>query len=248
MPGPFGYRLAIIAAATLLSGEVARAQKPELQADMPRLSVVGEGVARAAPDMATVTMGVVSEAPHAREALSANTDSMQRILDALKAAGVAPRDLQTSGFTVEPIYSQPPRDFDGSQPFEPQIVGYRVRNEVTVRVRDLAKTGEILDQTLTLGANSVSGPTFTVADPAPLEDKARRAAVEDAMRKATLYAGAARVTLGPIARIEENVTEGPQPIPLAAMAREKASDAAVPVEGGEIAFQAQVAITWRIAE
>jgi uncharacterized protein YggE len=196
--------------------------------------------------MAIITLGVVSEATSAREALTANSQSMTRILDALRAAGIESRDLQTSGFTVEPRYSQPPRNWNGTDPFEPKIVGYTVRNQITVRVRQLDQVGAMLDQVITLGANTVSGPTFTVADASEFEDQARRAAVRDAMEKAELYSEAAGVTLGPIFRIEENVAQWPQPVPMAAMARQEAADASVPIESGELTFQAQVSISWRL--
>ena len=129
---------------------------------------------------------------------------MNRILDALKQAGIEPRDLQTSGFSVDPVYSQPPQGQDPSVPFRPEIVGYRVQNNLTLRIRDLTRVGALLDQVVTLGANSISGPTFTVDDPTALQDKARSAAIADALRKGKLYAGAAGIALGSIFRIDEN--------------------------------------------
>ena len=227
-------------------GAAARAQTPERPPVERLLSVVGEGTVRGRPDMAVIVMGVVSEAKTAGEALDANSASVARIIEALRADGVQSRDLQTANFSVEPIYTQPPPGYDGSQPFEPKIVAYRVRNELTLRIRELGRTGALLDQVVTLGANSISGPVFTVADPTPLEDQARRAAMRDARRKGELYAEAASIQLGPIARIEESVTSIPQPVPMGAMAREMSADSAVPVEGGELTFQAQVSISWEI--
>ena len=213
------------------------------------LSVSGEGIVKGAPDIALITLGVVSEASAAREALAANSQSMDRILTALKEGGIEPRDLQTSGFSVEPIYSQPPRDFDNAQPFEPEIIGYRVRNNLTLRIRDLQNVGALLDEVVTLGANSISGPTFTVDDPTPLEDEARRAAVADALRKSRLFAEAAGIALGPIFRIEEGYTQPPQPLAAdAMMMRLEAAPSAVPIEGGELTFQAQVTVSWRLAD
>ena len=213
------------------------------------LSVVGQGTVRGLPDTAMITLGVVSDAVSAREALSANTASMTRIIDALKAEGIDARDLQTSNFSVEARYSQPPRNWNGTDPFEPKIVGYTVRNQLTLRIRQLDRVGALLDQVITLGANSISGPTFSVASASELEDQARRAAMRDAIRKGELYAQAAGVALGPIARIEESVMQWPQPVPMGAMARqEAAADASVPVEGGELTFQAQVSVSWRLGE
>ncbi len=212
------------------------------------LSVTGEGVVRARPDMAVITLGVVSEAKNAGEALSANNAAMTRILEALRADGLESRDLQTSGFSVEPLYSQPPRDYDGSTPFTPQIVAYRISNNITLRIRELTRVGEILDQVVTLGANSISGPSFTVADPTPLEDQARRAALRDALRKGTLYAEAADQTLGSIFRIDETFSRPPQPYQMGAAMRMEAADSAVPIEGGELTFQAQVSVSWSLVD
>jgi uncharacterized protein YggE len=99
---------------------------------------------------------------------------------------------------------------------------------------------------IALGANSITGPTFAAAEPGTLEDQARRAAMRDAVDKGKLYAEAAGVSLGPIMRIEENVTQWPQPVPMGAMARESAQDASVPIEAGELTFQAQVSVSWQL--
>ena len=231
-----------------LAATSANAQAAAAEVRERLLSVAGEGVVRAQPDMALITLGVVSEAAAAREALSANNEAMARLLEALKEGGMESRDLQTYGFSVEPLYSQPPRDYDGTTPFTPQIVGYRVSNNLTLRIRDLDRVGEILDQAVTLGANSISGPTFTVADPTPLQDQARRAAIRDALRKAELYSEAADVALGPIFRIDESYMQPPQPFHPEAAMRLQAADASVPIEAGELTFQAQVSVSWSLAD
>ena len=212
------------------------------------LSVVGEGIVRGRPDMAVISLAVVTEAKEARGALSQNSAGMARLTDALRAKRIEARDLQTSGFSVEPRYSQPPQNQEGDRPFTPEIIGYTVRNELIVRVRDLARTGEILDAAVTLGANSISGPVFTLADPSAQEDLARRAAIRDALRKGALYADAAGVKLGPITRIDESAPAPQRPIPMAAMAREVSADSAVPIQGGELTTSMQVAVSWRIAD
>jgi uncharacterized protein YggE len=242
-----GILLAALAVATLL-GAGAEAQTLQVEPRERLLSVAGQGTVRARPDTALITLGVVSEAHSAGEALAANNESMTRIIAALREEGMESRDLQTSGFSVEPVYSQPPPNYDGSQPFAPEIVGYRVHNNLTLRIRDLERVGTLLDQVVTLGANSISGPTFTLADPTPLEDQARRAAVRDALRKGTLYAEAAGVALGSIFRIEESYVQPPQPFEGAAMRLEMAADTSVPIEGGELTVEAQVSVSWVIAD
>jgi uncharacterized protein len=238
----------LVLAVGISSLAAAPAAAQTIRHEEPAISVIGEGTVRGQPDAAIINAGVVSEADTARQALDENSAAVAAMVRALRGAGIDPRDLQTAGFFVEPVFSQPPPDYDGSQQFEPKIVGYRVRNELTVRIRNLQRTGTILDEIVSLGANSISGPIFTVNDPTPLEDQARRAAIRDALRKGQLYAQAANVPLGPIVRIEENVFRQPQPVPMSAMAREAAQDAAVPIEGGELAFEAQVHVTWRIGD
>jgi len=241
-------KLAIVlfAAALALPAGHAFAQAPEPEQRL--MSMSGVGTVQASPDMANITLGVVSENESAREALSANSRSMARVLDTLKEEGLEPRDLQTSGFSLEPVFSQPPPGYDHSRPFRPEIVAYRVHNNVTVRVRELDRVGAILDLVVTLGANSVSGPVFKVEDSKPLEDKARVAAVRDARRKAELYAGAADVTLGPIMRIDESYSRPPQPFQAAPMMRMEAADGSVPIESGELTFEAQVTVSWELRD
>jgi uncharacterized protein YggE len=215
----------------------------------PRLmSLTGRGEVMASPDMAVLSLGVVSEDMTARRALLDNTRAMTALVEAMKKAGVGPKDLQTSGFSVAPKYSRPRRNQSGPQP-APEIVGYSVRNTLTVRIRDLANAGEILDSAVSLGANAISGLTFTVAEPKPLQNEARKAAMADVLEKAALYAKAAGIRLGPI----QTITEGggirpPRPVAMARAQAEIAFDSAVPIEAGEITYKAQVNVVWEIGE
>jgi uncharacterized protein YggE len=238
--------LLIFAAVALLVGAEAHAQGDEEKKRL--VSVTGEATVEGAPDMALITLGVVSEAKAAVEALSANSQSMKRILDALKQGGIEPRDLQTSGFSVQPVYSQPPQNQNSSEPFRPEILGYRIHNNITLRIRDLTRTGAVLDQVVTLGANSISGPTFTIDDPTTLQDRARGEAIADALRKGQLYATAADIDLGPIYRIEEIYAAPPQPYAAPMMMRAEAAQSDVPIEGGALTFRMQVAVSWQIED
>jgi uncharacterized protein YggE len=243
----FGAVLVAVALAGSFGIAVAEAQT-DSAAHERLLTVNGEGTVTGTPDLALVTLGVVSDAPVARDALAENSKSINRILASLKESGIQGRDLQTSGFSVEPVYSQPPANYDNTQPFQPQIVSYIVRNSLTLRIRALPKVGEILDQVVTLGANSISGPTFTVDDSTALQDNARKEAIADALRKAKVYASAAGIALGPIFHIEEGYTQPPQPLAAGAMMRMEAAPSSVPIEGGELTFQAHFSVSWRIAE
>ena len=231
-----------LASLALVDRAAAAEDKP-----MPRLmSLTGLGEVTATPDMAVLSLGVVSEDRTARQALLANTRAMTKLVAAMKKAGVEPKDLQTSGFSVNPKYSRP-RVLQNGQPQAPEIVGYSVRNTLTIRIRELANAGEILDQAVSLGANAISGLTFTLADPKPLRNKARKAAMADALEKAKLYADAAGVSLGAIQSITES--GGIRPPQPQMMARaEAAFDSAVPIEAGEIIYKAQVSVVWEIGE
>ena len=144
------------------------------------VTVAGTGTVSAAPDMAEITSGVVTQAPTAAQALAANSQAMERLLQALGALGIATRDIQTTNISVSPLRRQ---SRDG-QP--PEITGYEVTNQVRVKVRDLSILGRVLDQQVGQGANLVHGIQFGRQEPEPLRDEARRRAMADARRKAEL--------------------------------------------------------------
>ncbi len=211
------------------------------------ISISGIGEVTAAPDTAFVNSGVTSQGATAREALDANTKAMSELIETLKAAGIEARDIQTSGFSVNPnyVYSDA-RDANGYQ-LPPKITGYQVYNNVNVRVRELAKLGSVLDKAVTVGANTINGVSFSVADPSKLYDEARKAAFADAKAKAGLYAEVAGEDLGSIRNISEVQGMGsPQPYMMKASA-DAVSAGAVPIEGGELSYSINVQVTWDFA-
>ncbi|MHA6297524.1 SIMPL domain-containing protein [Devosia sp. CAU 1758] len=215
-----------------------------LPAHAGTIAIEGRGEVRAAPDMATINSGVTSQGATAREALDANTAAMSELIATLKQAGIEARDIQTSGFSVNPnyVYSDE-RDANGYS-LPPRINGYQVSNSVTVVVRDLEDLGAILDQSVTVGANTVNGVSFSVADPSELLDEARKAAFANARDKAELYAGVAEATLGDLQSISEQQSfDSPQPYPMYARA-EMSAAADVPVESGEMSFAVTVNVSW----
>lgn len=232
---PLAVPAAIIAlaAASLATAFPARAETAP-----PTITVTGEGSAERAPDLATVQIGVTTVGETAAEALAANSAAMAAVTDRLKAAGVADRDLQTTGLSVNPNWT----GYDSSSSAEgPRISGYTASNILTVRVRALDTLGAVLDASVSDGANTLNGLTFGLADPKPAMDDARKAAVADALAKAELLATAAGVTLGPIVSITEGGAQlDPQP-----MFREAAS-AAPPVAGGEVGYGATVTVVWQL--
>lgn len=210
------------------------------------ITLTGSGKATVEPDMATMTAGVITQAKTARDALSANTARMTEVIDAFKAAGVPETDLQTANFSVQPQYHYE-RTNNGTKP--PVIVGYQVQNQVVVVIRDLSILGQVLDRSVDVGANTISGPHFGLADRQTVVDRAREKAAADALRKAELYAAALNVTLGPILTISEGQVAVPQrPVMARAMMADAAEAAPVPIEGGDIDLTAEVSVTWSLAD
>ena len=232
---------------TLMAGLLGMAQVALADHDpAPRIVVSGEGTANIAPDMAILNLSVMREAATAREALTANTAAMQKVLDAMTKQGIAKRDLQTSNFDIQPRYVYPQRQNAGTNE-PPELVGYTVRNALTVRVRDISKVGEVLDSSVTLGVNEGGSISFTNDDPTAAISKARVSAVQDAMSKARTLADAAGVKLGEVLEISEQ-SYTPQPMVMGRMKMEMASaDAPVPIAAGENSYRVNVNLTLAIA-
>ncbi|MDF2798487.1 MAG: hypothetical protein K0R85_1231 [Devosia sp.] len=210
------------------------------------ISIEGRGEVTAAPDTAFITSGVTTQGATAREALDLNTKAMAELIAELKASGIEARDIQTSGFSVSPnyVYSDE-RDANGYT-LPPRISGYQVSNVVTVKVRALDQLGAILDKSVTVGANTINGVSFSVEDPSELLDEARKAAFADARTKAELYATAAGGSLEEIVSINESQNfSGPQPFQERAMAA-AAPQKDVPVETGELSFAINVSVQWEL--
>ncbi|MEQ8380346.1 SIMPL domain-containing protein [Parvibaculum sp.] len=231
-----------LALALILPG-IALAQDKD---EAPRtITITGEGEVSAAPDIAYVETGVVTEGKTAAEALAANTAAMEQVFEGLEEAGIEKKDMQTSQFSVYPVYEQVKND--DNRPQTPKIGGYRVQNQLTVKVRDLDNLGAILDKVVTLGSNQLSGIRFSIDEPKPLMNEARKEAVKDAVDKAKLYAGAAGVALGEIMSISESGYSMPQPFYAKDMAMSmRAESAPVPMAAGEQTISANVTLVIKI--
>lgn len=213
-----------------------------------RINVTGEGKVFLAPDIATLQLGVMAEGKTAREALTKNNTQMRDVIDAMKAAGIDPKDLQTSNFSIQPKYVyHRPKNNEEQKP--PRIVGYTVSNNLTVIIRDLAKVGEILDQSVSLGINSGGHISFGNDDPSAAIKEARAAAMKDAIDRAETLLGAAGASLGKIIEINESF-QRPRPVPLAKgrMMADAAMAESVPIEGGENAYSVNVSVSWEILQ
>jgi uncharacterized protein YggE len=204
------------------------------------ISVSGTGEVMGKPDEARLSAGVLTQAPMAAAALSANTAAMNRVFAALKAAGVPENKIQTSNFSVQPQY--PP--FRPDAPENRTIIGYQVSNQVSIIVDDLSKIGPALDALVKSGANQLGGVSFSIADPKPLAERARAAAVADAMAKARTLAAAAGVTLGPLLSIQEG--GGIRPVPIFEARAVAAQAAPPPIAVGEESVTVNITMTYAI--
>ena len=217
---------------------LAAASGPARAADTPSIRVAGSGEVSGAPDTAHLSAGVVSEAASAAEAVRANNAAMERVLAALDEAGIARKDVRTSNFSIWPVYAE-----SASRAEQPRITGYRVSNQVTVRVSGIDKVGGALDRLVGAGVNQVNGVSFSIGDPTPLLDEARKRALADARRKAELYAASAGVRLGRLLSIEETGGGPPQPL---LRAERMAADASVPIAPGQLELSVTTFATYAI--
>lgn len=216
--------LALSAAA--LSPAMAVAGDP---ADAPRagtrLDISAEAHVVRKPDIATITAGVVSEAPDAATAMAENARRMTGVVAALRKAGVAERDIRTAAVTLNPQY----RYAEGKAP---EITGYQAVNQLGIRFRDVARAGSILDALVAQGANQINGPELSIDNPEPALDEARAAAVAKARARAELYAKAAGLRVARIMHISETLEPGPRPMPVM-MAMDRKTGAETRIEAGE---------------
>ncbi|MEY8842728.1 SIMPL domain-containing protein, partial [Cribrihabitans sp. XS_ASV171] len=197
--------------------------------EQPRtITVNGEGSVEAAPDMATIVLGVTNEAAEAGAAMQATSEAVTRILARLEEMGIAARDMQTRDLSLRPVWSDQ-RPVDQSEPRK--ITGFVASNRLFVRVRDLDRLGRVMDSVIRDGANDFNGLNFGLQEPEPLVVEARTKAVQDAMDKARQLAEAAGVTLGEVVTLSEHGGR-----PMARMSEMAMADSGggVPVAGGEV--------------
>ncbi len=211
------------------------------------ISVTGTGSATSVPDTAMITLGVKRQAKTARKALDQNNKAMAAVIAALKSSGIDGKDLQTSGFNIRPHFNYPKQSSIGKKG-RPKITGYTVSNRLDVRIRDLAKLGEILDKSVTLGVNSGGNIRFITKNPDKFLSLAREKAMADAIAKAKVLTRAAGIALGPVTHISEN-SQRPQPRPMRQMAiAGKIASNAVPVAAGENSYHVNVQVNWEIKQ
>lgn len=195
---------------------------PTVIPDGTLLDVTATGKTTRVPDLATIRAGVVTQAPTAAAALSDNANRMSAVLSALKRAGIQPRDIATANVSLQPQYR-----YEDNKP--PVITGYQATNNVSIRFRDIAKSGAILDALVAQGANQIDGPNLSLDQPDAALDEARVDAVKRAQARAQLYAKAAGLSVSRILTIAEGgeIAGPPPPMPVYRMAAAKAADTQV---------------------
>lgn len=228
---------AVLAMMAALALPTAAAAQDGAPAQGTLLSVSAEGTSEGRPDMATINLGVTTEGATAAAALAENNRRMQALIGALRRAGVAERDIQTSNVSV-----YPQQQYRDNQP--PLITGYQANNTVTARVRRIDNTGRVIDAAVAAGGNTVHGVSFSYQDPEAQLDAARRSAIAEARRRAELYASALGMRVHRIVAVSEGGGYSP-PIPMP-VERMAAADASVPVAPGEIETRVSVSVTFEL--
>ena len=213
-----------------------------IPADGTLLSVSASADVKHAPDVASVSAGVVTQAADANAAMRANAEQMQKVMAAIRAAGIADKDIQTSGINLNPNYR-----YAENQP--PAITGYQASNNVNLKVRDLAKLGKVLDALVASGANQVNGPSFEIDQSDAVQDEARRNALAKAQARADMYAK----TLGLRVRRIVSISDGggfspPVPMPMVRMQAMAAKDAGTEVAPGENTVSASVDVVFELGK
>lgn len=233
--------LHLLLAAMLPAALVAAPAQAQPAYELPpaRIVVSGDGIVNAAPDYASITIGVTTNGANAKAATNGNSQLMTAVQAALRGAGIEQKDIQTARFSVQPVYAPA----QANAP--PKLSGFSVTNEVAVTVRQIDRVGDILDGAVAVGANDIGGVQFLLWDPSKTLDPARTAAVADARRKAELYARAAGLVLGNVVWITEDQGFGPAPR-FQAM-RAAAPAAAVPITAGEETLHVHVTVGFDVA-
>lgn len=236
--------VALIGAASVgvygVRGSAAQDATPPASAGgtLATVSVSGNGVVTIAPDTASVVVGVNIIEATLSSAQEKATTQMTAVLDALKKAGIAEKDIQTINYSVNIIQSYDQNGTPGV------IKGFQVSNQVSVTIRDISKLGSILDTVVAQGANAIYGISFSVGDPSTAASQARTLAVKNAKKKADELAAAAGMKVGRVLSITE--TTSPSPAPVAYGRAEASANAAVPVQPGTTTVSVDVQVTYEL--
>ena len=225
--------------AAILAATPASAQPAEIRPiSGTRLDVVAQGEVERVPDIARISAGVLTQAPTATAAIRENAERMASVRAALREAGIAERDIQTSNLNLQPSYR-----YAENQP--PQLVGYQAVNEVSVRFRDIAETGRILDALVAQGANQINGPMLSIDQPEAALDEARAEALTNARVRADFYARNLGMRVARVLSVSETGGFMPPPRPMAARGM-VANDSATQIVPGEQTLNVALTVSFEL--
>ena len=224
---------ALLATTAAPAMALAQTAPAERAFDATTLNLSADGEVKAAPDQATITLGVQTKAATAAEAMAGDAAQMNQVMAALRRAGLTDRDIQTSNISLSAQY-----DYQQNQP--PRLTGYMASNDVTITVNDLKRLGATLDAVVSAGANQINGISFGLKDPAAAEDAARRAAVTALRAKADLYAQATGYKVTRLVNLSEGGGYVASPPRVFAMAKAMPGAAQTPVSAGELTVRIDV--------
>ena len=222
-----------------LSAQVQQVMQVDTNAPLVTLTVQEE--VQSAPTLATLSAGVTTQATTASEALRQNAQKMTAVVAELKKRGIAAKDIQTSGINLNAQY-----DYNNREGQPPLLTGYQASNNVTIKTRDLAKIGELLDALVAVGGNNVSGPNFSIEDDSKLKFAARDKALQSAQAQANFYAQRSGYKSVKLVSITEGSSgyRGPMPVMMESRAAGKADFS--PVEPGEVGTGVTLTIQYRL--
>ncbi len=207
------------------------------------LNITADSNVTRQPDIAYITAGVQNEAKTAKEAVAANARDMAGVMKALKAAGIADKDIQTSNFSLNPRYDYVKvSDNSGRQ----VLAGYTVSNQVTAKVSKLDTLGATLDALVSAGGNTINGIRFALDNDKPAIDEARRLAMQAAVQRANLYAEAAGYKVARIVSINESFQAFEPELKVTHMRAMAAEAAPTPIASGELTFSANVSVVFEL--
>ena len=205
------------------------------------LNVSAQAEARRVPDVATISAGVVTQAADGNTAMRQNAEQMVKVMAAIKAAGIAEKDIQTSGISLNPQYRYVENE-------APSITGYQATNTVSLKVRDITKLGKVLDSLAAQGANQINGPSFQIDQPEPVYDEARLAALKKAKDRAETYAKALDLKVRRIISISEGGGGGFRPVPMMAMSARGKAEMDTAVSPGETEVSVSLDVVFELGK
>ena len=208
--------------------------------DATLLNLAAQAEAKRVPDVALLSAGVVTQAADGNTAMRENATQMDKVMAAIKASGIAERDIQTSGINLNPQYRYADNE-------APKIIGYQASNTVSLKVRDIAKLGRVLDSLAAQGANQINGPSFEIDQPEPVYDEARLAALKKAQARAETYAKSLGLRVRRIVSISEGSSGGFRPpMPMMAMARAGKAEMDTAVAPGETTLSVNLDVVFEL--